>query len=336
MKPTDFSTHLSKFFHEYLARQRGSSQHTVRSYRDTFKLLLQFFQRKHGVAPEKLSLDHLSPDAICEFLADLGKSRSSSPRTRNQRLASIHSFLRYLQLEAPDRSSQIQRILAIPRCKWRTVPVRYLSIDEVVSLLSAPDKCTREGRRDAALLTMLYDTAARVQELADVSVRDVRLSSPPHVALTGKGNKTRIVPLMDVTASIIREHIAENNLSGTERQDAPLFTNRNGGRLTRFGIDYILKKHFRASKSLKPSAQLDVSPHTLRHSKAMHLLEAGNSVVVIQSILGHADVKTTSTYARANVEMMRKALSKTTPPGKKDARTPWHSNPELMEWLQSL
>ena len=335
-RTSDFSIYLSKFFHEYLLQQRGASQHTIMSYRDAFKLLLLFFQDRRALKPDKLSVIDVTADAVCDFLMDLDKNRMSSPRTRNQRLAAIHSFFRYLQTEAPEHAMQAQRVLAVPRCRWQSAAIRYLSVDEVVALLAAPDKKTLDGRRDAALLTILYDTAARAQEITDLSVRDIRLASPPHVSLTGKGRKTRVVPLMDVTAAIMRNHISENELDRPEKQDAPIFTNHNGGRLSRFGIDYILKKHFRASKSLKPFSQVDISSHTLRHSKAMHLLEAGNHLVVIQSILGHANIKTTSIYARANIEMMREALAKATPPGKKAEQAPWRAKQSLLKWLESL
>jgi site-specific recombinase XerD len=336
MNITDFAQYLSKYFHEHLAHRRGVSQNTMKSYRDTFKLLLQYLQDRHKTVPEKVTLDILSSETICDFLAWVEKERSCSARTKNQRLASLHSFFRYLQVEAPERIVQSQRILAIPRCKWRSAPVHYLSVEGIVALLSAPDKDTADGRRDAALLTILYDSAARVQEMADVSVRDLRLSPPAHVSLTGKGGKTRIVPLMDLTVSMMREYIDKENLVLTERQDWPLFRNRRGERLTRFGIGHILNKYIKAARRKDKSLSGKVSPHTLRHSKAMHLLEAGSNCIVIQAILGHADIKTTTMYARANLDMMRKALEKTVTAPPERNNTKWKDDPDLLKWLKSL
>ena len=336
MDTTDFAQYLSKYFHEYLAHHRGVSPNTVKSYRDTFRLLLLYLQEENGTPPEKVTLELLSSDTVCDFLVWTEKKRGCSVRSRNHRLASIHSFFRYLQIECPERIAQIQRILAIPRCRWQSSSVQYLPVEAIVALLSAPDKSNAGGRRDAALLTLLYDSAARVQEIADVSVRDLRLSPPAHLSLTGKGRKTRIVPVMDITASIMREYIEEEKLGLPERQDWPLFRNHRNERLTRFGIGYILGKYIKTVKRKKSLLLGRVSPHTLRHSKAMHLLEAGNNSVVIQAILGHSDIKSTGIYAKANIEMMRKALEKTLKPPQEKNIVKWKEDPDLLRWLKGL
>lgn len=336
MATTDFAKCLSKYFHEFLTHQKGGSVNTVKAYRDTFKLLLQFFQDSQGVAPENVTLDHIFPDSICDFLKWLEEKRKCCVSSRNQRLASIHSFFRFLQLEVPDRMLQAQQILAIPRRKGKTSSVRYLSVEEVGELISSPDKSTEGGRRDAVLLTMLYDTAARVQELADISVRDLRLTHPAHVTLTGKGNKARVVPLMDMTVSMTEQYIHQGKLNLPERQDWPLFRNRRGERLTRFGIGYILRKYVKSPKRIGHSSDDRISPHTLRHSKAMHLLEAGNNSVVIQAILGHADIKSTSIYAKANLKMMREALNKTLIKKPENEAFSWREDPDLLKWLKNL
>ena len=264
MGTTDFAQYLSKYFHEHLAHRRGVSPNTVKSYRDTFKLLLLYLQEENGTPPEKVTLELLSSDTVCDFLAWIEKERGCSIRSKNQRLASIHSFFRYLQIECPDRIVQIQRILAIPRCRWQSSSVQYLQVEAVVALLSAPDKSKAGGRRDAALLTLLYDSAARVQEIADVSIRDLHLLPPAHVSLKGKGRKTRVVPLMEITASIMREYIEEEKCELPERQDWPLFRNHRNERLTRFGIGYILSKYIKDVKRTKTLLIGKVSPHTLR------------------------------------------------------------------------
>ena len=214
--------------------------------------------------------------------------------------------------------------------------VGYLSKEDLADILAQPDMRTRSGRRDAVLLSLLYDTGARVQELIDLSAGDVRLAPPAQVRLFGKGRKMRAVPLMDPTTQLLRDYLCENGLDRPEKSEAPVFENRRDGRLTRWGVRYILDKHVQAVRDARPGFTQPVTPHTLRHSKGMHLLQAGVSLDIIRDFLGHEGVTTTQVYARANLEMKRKALEKVADmPAFPDVPS-WKRDRSLLDWLQAL
>src|SRR6201997_855010 len=269
MKPTDFSVHLTNFFTHYLAAQRNVSPNTIKAYRDVFTLLLRFCRDVRGIAPERLRLEQIDVSLVETFLDYLEKERKSSPRTRNHRLATLHAFFRYVQAEEPAHMVQCQRILAIPLRRHARPTIGYLSKDELAEILAQPDLRTLEGRRDAVLLSVLYDTGARVQELIDLSVGDVRLDPPAQLRLLGKGRKMRAVPLMNNTLQLLRDHLLENHLDRAEPFDKPLFPNARNERLSRSGIRYILQKYLAKAQNKIPSLNRTVSPHTLRHSKGM-------------------------------------------------------------------
>lgn len=335
MKPTDLSIHLTNFLTRYLAAQRNLSPNTIKAYRDVFTLLLRFARDGRGVAVERLSLAHVDASFVEAFLDHLGKDRQCSVRTQNQRLAALHAFFRYVQAEVPDRLLQCQKILAIPLRRHAQSSVGYLSKEQLAQILAHPDLTTRSGRRDAVLLSVLYDTGARVQELIDLNADDVRLASPAQIRLFGKGRKVRVVPLMDATAQILRDHLRECGLDRPESGHQPLFQNRFGARLSRSGIRHLLQNHVEAVRPSLPGFTQTVSPHSLRHTKGMHLLQSGISLEIIRDFLGHVDVKTTQIYARANLEMKRRALEKVA-----DAPLPampsWQQNKTLLDWLHSL
>ncbi|MEA2079568.1 MAG: site-specific integrase [Pseudomonadota bacterium] len=336
MKPTDFALRLTAFLTDYLPGQRNLSQHTIRSYRDSFTLLLRFARDERGIAPERLCIEDLTAPVVLDFLAHLQRERHCSPRTCNQRLGALHSFFRYLQTEEPERLAQCQRILAIPQRRFARAAVRYLSTEELGAILAQPDFTHLEGRRDAVLLTLLYDTGVRCQELIDLSVRDVRLESPALVRITGKGRKTRVVPLMTNTAQLLREYLAEMGLSDPEHIDAPLFGGRYGGRLSRSGVRYILEKYIAKARTERPDLPQHIGPHTLRHAKAMHLLQSGNPLTVIRDILGHTDIKSTEVYARADIGMKKRALERAVDASMFTSRPSWQADENLMNWLRSL
>jgi site-specific recombinase XerD len=248
----------------------------------------------HGLAPERVTLKQIDPPLVLGFLDHLEKDRRCRARTRNLRLTALHSFFRYLQAEEPSLLLPCQRILAIPLQRQVSAPVDYLSPESLAVLLRQPDLTRRAGRRDAVLLSLLYDAGARVQELLDLSARDVRLASPAQLRITGKGRKIRIVPLMASTVELLREYLQEQGLTGPEQLDKPLFANRHGRRLSRSGVRYLVAKYMDKAGASHPGLALpSVSPHTFRHSKAMHLLQSGNPLVVIRDFLGHADIKST-------------------------------------------
>jgi site-specific recombinase XerD len=336
MKPTDFSVHVTSFLTHYLAAQRNVSPNTIKAYRDVFTLLLRFCRDVQGIAPERLRLEQVDVSLLEAFLDYLEREKQSSPRTRNHRLAALHAFFRYIQSEEPACMFQCQKILAIPLRRCARPTVAYLSKEELAEILVQPDLQTPEGRRDAVLLSVLYDTGARVQELIDLSAGDVRLDPPAQVRLLGKGRKMRTVPLMGNTAQLLRDHLRENRLDRPEQFEMPLFQNARHQRLSRSGIRYILQKYLFRARSKRPSLNRKVSPHTLRHAKGMHLLQSGISLDMIRDFLGHVDVTTTQIYARANLEMKPTALEKINECSPVQAIPCWQENKGLLDWLRSL
>ncbi|MCB1881865.1 MAG: tyrosine-type recombinase/integrase [Gammaproteobacteria bacterium] len=335
MKPTTLAMHISQFLSHYLAGQRNLSPNTIKAYRDVFVLLLRFCRDEKGIAVERLELEKIDAQLVGAFLDHLEQERHCSLRTLNQRLAVLHAFFRYVQVEEPTLLLQSQRILAIPLRRFVRHEVNYLSKDHLAALLAQPDLNRSDGRRDAVLLSVLYDTGARVQELIDLTAGDVRLEAPAQVRILGKGRKVRVVPLMENTARLLQQYIDENHLALPENYDRPLFRNKYGNQLTRAGVNYILQKHLRKVREGYPHLKQKVSPHTLRHTKAMHLIQGGISLDIVRDFLGHVDIKTTELYARANLEMKRAAIEKVSP-----APVPkipsWKENKSLLQWLQRL
>ena len=336
MTANDFPRLLTKFLGEYLPSQRNMSSNTIKSYRDTFMLLLRYCREKKNIILEQLEITQIDAALIVDFLSYLETERHCSATTRNQRLAAIHAFFRFLQTEQPEYMLHYQRILAIPSKRHKRPEVGYLSGDDLAVILAQPDLSTSEGRRDAVLLSVLYDTGARVQELIDMNVRDLRLETPAQVRLIGKGRKMRNVPLMLQTVRLLKQYFKEHDFNTLKHNQEPVFRNRKGERLSRSGIRYILKKCVDQAKAVYPTLREDISPHMLRHSKAMHLLQAGNPLVVIRNILGHTDVKTTEIYARADMEMKRQALLTIADASPTPDINSWKKNPDLLEWLKNL
>ena len=260
MKPTDFAYYLSTFLTTYLAGQRNLSKNTIQSYRDTFSLLLRYFSDFKKIVPEKVSINTVGKESVEEFLLWLESERGCSISSRNQRLAAIHAFFRYLQSEKPEYMYQCQRMLSIPVKKAPKKPPVYLSDDSMGRLLSQPDMLTECGRRDATLLSVLYDSGARVQELADLTPRNLRLEEPFYITLTGKGRKTRQVPIMKQTAMLLISYIKEQKINTADTLDYPLFFNCWKGKLTRQGIAYIINKYVERLK-----INDNVTPHVFRH-----------------------------------------------------------------------
>jgi len=305
MKPTDFAKALSHYLAVFLPGQRNLSTNTIKSYRDTFKLLLLYCKQDCHLSIERLCLRQIDRTLILGFLEWLEEDRSNSPSTRNQRLACIHGFYRYMQIDDPVGLLPYQQILSIPIKKTQAPRIHQLTPDALKLILAQPDTSTAPGRRDLTLLCVLYDTAARVQELVDLCVGDVRLAPPAILTLTGKGRKKRQVPIMPNTEVLLKQYMAEAFSIQNGMQDHPLFFNRQHRKMTRAGISYVLNKYVsqaRAKSSIIPGK---VTPHVVRHTKAMMLLQAGVSLIYIRDILGHVDIATTEIYARADTEMKR-------------------------------
>ena len=338
MKTTDFAEYLTSYFSAWLPGQKNLSSNTILSYRDTFRLLLTYCKKVRGITPEKLTVKMLTESLVSEFLQWLENERRCCITTRNQRLAAIHAFVRYLQLEMPEQLLEFQRILAIPAKKTSHKPVEYLAPDALSALLSCPDLLTPRGRRDLAMLTLLYDSGARVSELADLKIRDVRLDAPSTITLHGKGRKTRCVPLMSKTAALMRCYFAEQSLlDRSEKLDAPVFFNSRFEKLTRAGIAYILNKYVERVRNdgnvLLPES---VSPHCMRLSKAVHMLQANVNLIYIRDFLGHVNVSTTEIYAKVDAETKRAALEKAYLPNSHIEYPEWNANKDLMAWLDNL
>ena len=328
MKSTKLSFYITDYLGTHLPVHRNVSHNTISSYCDTFRLFLCYCRDNHKIQPEKFSLSEFNRDIVIGFLDWLESERKSSISTRNQRQAALQSFSRYMMMELPQLMDQYQQILCIPIKKKSQPTVKYLTPDDTRLFLSLADNYTKAGRRDMALLSLLYDSGARVQELADLTVRDVRLDAPPHILLTGKGRKSRSIPLLPQTAGTLKSYMAENNLLLPEKYLYPLFPNRHGNKLTRSGISYIVEKYSKIAIDESASIPEKITPHMLRHTKAMHLLQAGVHLIYIRDILGHVDVSTTGIYAKADMEMKRKALEKVnciTP----EAQGSWAKDTEL-------
>jgi integrase/recombinase XerD len=332
---TDFAVALRRFLTSYLAGLRGCSPTTITSYRDTFKLLITWFRDERSVPPARLTLDHLDARAVTAFLGHLQETRRNSVATRNQRLAAISSFATWMQTEDPARMACWQDILAIPSKKQDRPAVRHLTVEQARLLLARPDRSTRQGRRDATLLATLYDTGARVQEIADLAVRDIRLQNPAMASLTGKGRKTRHVPLDGGTITLLAAYLKEQRLDAPGHDDHPVFFNQHRSRLSRGGIAWIIRKyHNQITDPLLAGAT--ISPHILRHSKAMHLYEAGVPLPYIRDILGHVDLSTTEIYARASTEAKRKALEAAYQGIVTSDLPEWNQDAGLLDWLTNL
>ena len=335
MKTTDFAEHLAIFLTMYLPGQRGLSSNTIMSYRDTFKQVLQYTETC-GIRPEKLTLSQFNSDFVESFLTWLEKERGCSRGTRNQRLAAIHSFARYVHSKHPEYLFESQKIMGIRSKKQPEPQLPYLTPDSIQAVLSQPNMSTAYGRRDAVLLSLLYDSGARVQELCDLRVRDVRLHEPYTVTLTGKGEKTRSVPIMRDTAALLIKYVTENKMTTTDKYDYSLFHNHQHGKLTRAGVTYILKKYCDSARAQFPHVPEKVSPHTFgRHSKAMHMLQAGVNLIYIRDFLGHANLSTTETYLRADVESKRAAIEKAAIKVSPDLPD-WAQDKSLMAMLATL
>jgi site-specific recombinase XerD len=339
MNPTNFSFHLSEYLTKYLPAQLGAATNTIKSYRDTFVILLRYLKRNKGILPEKLRLEDFSKDLINDFLIWLENERNCGTSTRNQRLSAIQSFFRYLQIESPAHIFVCQQILSISIKRSPKPLINYLSIEGIKSIISIPDTNKKSGRRDFVLLCLLYDTGARVQEIADCVINDIRLTEPATIRLTGKGSKSRIVPIMSKTLTYLKKYLEENNLDEQDNSSHPLFYNRKSEKLTRAGINYILNKYVEYARILTPELIPEsVSPHCLRHSKAMHLLQSGVNLIYIRDLLGHVDIKTTEIYARADSKMKRQALENAYEKLKTDDTEyfTWKEDKELLSWLQNL
>jgi site-specific recombinase XerD len=311
---------LESFFRHRMTKQRNASQATIASYRDALRMLILFAAERTKCKPCSLTVADLDRDLVLAFLDELESKRKNTVQTRNARLAAIRSFFHHVAANDPASLGISQRILAIPIKKAHTEVTHHLARQEFDALLDAPDRRTARGRRDRTLLLFLGRTGARVSEALGVDACDLQLDrSRPRVLLHGKGRKERIVPISDDLAQALKALVRERGLEGHERQ--PLFVGTHGERLTRFGATHVVRRAVATATADRPElASKSISPHVLRHTLAMTLLQSGVDLLTIQAWLGHSQVATTHRYAAADVEMMRRSLDQAGVAGARPAR----------------
>ncbi len=310
---------LQRYFHDYLVSQRDLSPNTIASYRDTFRLLLEFLKRRYRIQPDSVCVEDLDASNVIAFLDDLEKQRGNTVRSRNARRAAIRCFIRYAAAAEPQLLPIAQRVLAIPSKRFERPSVGYLTREQMQAILDAPDMITFSGRRDRILLLLLYNTGARASEIAGLQIQDVSLGSRVSIHIRGKGRKNRSVPLWNKTARLLRTWLKE--LDG--KPVSPLLPNARGNPLTRSGITQRLAHAVQQATTSEPSLQSQrISPHLIRHTTAMHLLQSGVELTVIAMWLGHESIQTTHQYLDADLESKKQALASLHPPDVKNSPVP--------------
>ena len=321
---------IRRFLMEHLTGERNLARNTQVSYRDTLALLIPFVTRKIGKPVERLALEHLTPDVVSGFLAHLEKARGCGISTRNQRLAAIHALARFVATKNPESISWHMSIKTVPFKRGNRASIPYLEKPEMDALLGAPDRRSAQGMRDYALLLFLYNSGARADEAARLAIADLDLGTSPSAKILGKGSKTRLCPLWSLTANTLTPLISGR--MPTER----VFLNRRRQPITRFGIYAVVRRYAaKAGKRMPSLLNKHVSPHTIRHATAVHLLRAGVDINTIRAWLGHVSVDTTNIYAEIDLEMKSRALAHCEIAEKNKMRTPWHSA-GLMAFLKRL
>ena len=335
----DFSVSLEKFFTEYLTVEKRVSKHTIRSYRDTFILLLDYMKNMRNKTAEKLEFIDFNRELVLAFLKWLQEEKSSSSGTRNQRLAALKSFFCFMIYEDPIHIADWKTICSIKQQKQIIETVRYLTIEGIKCLLEQIPVNGKEGRRNLTMLSLLYNTGMRVSELTGLTPACIRISKPYVIEVFGKGARKRLVPVEDNMMKLLTQYMEENQLNRPGKENHPLFYNCHGGELTSAGITYVLKKYAALARIINPDLIPDkISPHNLRTSRAMHWLQAGVDIYYIRDLLGHVSVQTTEVYAKTDSKSKREALEKAyavigiTEP----EVTSWQKNPKLVEFLKSL
>lgn len=333
--------HIGNFFTKYLSAERGASSNTIRAYALGMSQFIEYLEASGKTTAQKASTAVLTKMNVLDFLSWLETDRHVSVSTRNHRLAVIHSLCRYMMKADITHMDRWQDILSIKSKKSRPKQMLFLSVEGMKLLLESIPTCNIAGRRDLAMIALLYDSAARVNELINLRPCDLHLGHPAYIVLRGKGNKNRSVPLHDNEVNLLKRYIEENRLDRQELQTEPLFKNRNGSKLTGAGVTYLLMKYVTSAHEANPElVPKSLSPHSLRHSKAMHLLQAGVNLVYIRDILGHSSIITTEIYARADSKQKRDALEAAykdvLPIAATEAKPIWQADKSLKEWLKNL
>jgi site-specific recombinase XerD len=324
---------LHSFFHEWLVEQRNASHRTVLAYRDAWRLFLRFVARRRNKPVAALGLEHLTSAEVLAFLQHIEKERRGSVNTRNCRLAAVRSFFSFVAEHEPLAAKHCAEVLRVPFKRATRRATRYLDSAEVSAILSQPDRSTVEGQRDHTLMSLLYNTGARIQEALDLRPQDVHFQSPAHVRIMGKGRKERISPIWTETADLMTALMQRQ----PRNPDEPIFVNRYRSPLTASGFRFRLRQYVKTAETIVPTlSRKHVTPHIFRHSTAVHLVAAGVDVTVIRSWLGHAHLDTTNHYAQANLETKRKALEQVDPKLRPGKPPRWKRDADLLAWLDSL
>jgi integrase/recombinase XerD len=326
---------LHGFLTDFLPCQRNMSSHSLHSYRDSLKLLLKFVAGKKG-DPSTLTVEQITVERVTAFLRHLESDRKNRASTRNVRLSAIHSFFRYVGTQYPEHLAQAQHLLGIPFKRIETREIQHLNFDELQAVLGGINRSTSQGRRDFTLLSLLFNTGARVSEIVGLQAADIQLTEPPSVCLHGKGRKERICPLWPETARLVLKLLEEQGVP-LDRPEA-VFRNRCGARLTRFGVRTILRKHVANAARRVPSLKHKrLHPHSIRHSTAVHLLRSGVDLSTIAHWMGHASLNTTNKYLSLDLEAKREALAKAKPLMNSGSKAgSWRRDTDLIAWLENL
>jgi integrase/recombinase XerD len=334
VKKNPLLKYVQNFFQLYLPNERGLSTNTVKSYRDTLKLFFEYAAKSKKRRIQQLSLDDLTVEAVLKFLDSLEKKRENSIRTRNQRLAVLKTFFSYLVTQDLTRSNQYEKIGHVTMKRQPYVPITYLTEEEVQAVMDSINKSTPQGVRDYAIFLLLYNTGARVQELCDLTLSSIRFEKPHIITLVGKGNKTRHVPLWEITINALQDYLTKRQIGLNEK----IFQGKRGEGLSRFGIRYLIQTHVKqASKKCSSLKAKKIGPHTLRHTTAMHLLQSGVDIAVIKTWLGHVDLNTTHNYVEIDMKMKQKALEqRKQPTHSKTIRAMLDQEKSVLKWLETL
>jgi integrase/recombinase XerD len=332
--PNPLGVVVRDYFTDHLPRLRGTSPHTLHSYRDSMVLLLRFLSRQRNKPITELDLADLDPPGILAFLSHLEQERRNSVSTRNVRLSAIHAFFHFAAARNPEHLELAQRVLGIPFKRARQRAIDYLEYEEIEAILKTINRATLQGSRDYALLATMFNTGGRVQEIADLRACDLQLTKPFQVRLFGKGRKERYCPLWPQTAAVLRAFCQQRHLD--LRSEASVFLNHRSQPLTRFGIRHILARCLSLACEKAPNLRKKrLHPHSVRHSTAVALLKSGVDLSTISHMLGHASPTTTNRYAKVDLEMKRQAIARIKPVPRQ-SRKPWSKDHTVLDWLESL
>jgi len=337
MKRTDFAVYLNKYFTEYLPNTCGSTPQTIDSYRYSFILFLTYMQDEHKISADKLDISDLTYKNITSYLSWLQEIRLNETSTRNQRQAALNSFIRFLMYEFPEHLDKFQRILGIPVKKAPQKEISYLKTEGVALLIKQVDLNRQNGLRDYVILSLLYTTGIRVSELIQIRIKDLSLLEPFTLLVHGKGQKSRYIPLMRSIIPFIQKYIFQKMYDRPEKLNEWMFKNHMNEPFTRQGINYIVGKYAKmARKIAQDMIPVDFSPHKMRHTTAMGLVESGVDLIYIRDLLGHASVKTTEVYARADSMHKRQAIEAASKEIVPPMKAEWDNNSNLKDWLKSF